>query len=586
MDGETEFAARPGPAAQGLAALLMAALVLVVAVAAFAWLDRTRADVHALQAGIGLAGSTARQVASGDPTRALTEVATRHRGAVASTFSLQDGGVDDFGIARGTTLNGAGADLDLETRKLLSEHGQGLMSAANEVLAKGGAVPAERLRLLLADHRLVVAVPFVRPGSPRQAAGVAGVVMAPRPGGAGGGPLTLALVLLAAGVFVAGARFLPVPTWAAGGLALLVVPAGLALLLPPLAPPTPVSAQVLAGDLLVPHLGAAGHATLSVGGLWLGGVLVALCALLGLLLGPLATVLSALRRDPTPYAYVGPAVLATVLLIFVPFAVGVGLSFVSHESTFVGLDHYVEVVAGFFDDKTDSHFLRTLGHTVLWTVLNVSLHVVFGLALALVLNQPDLKGKGIYRVLLILPWAVPNYITALTWKWMFNTQYGPINSMLGALGLGQVDWLGQSALTNFVANLATNVWLGFPFMMVISLGALQSIPADLYEAASIDGASAWQRFRHVTLPLMRPALFPAIILGTIWTFNAFNIIYLVSGGAPDHRTDILITEAYYIFTVLRRTGLAAAYSVIIFLMLLVYTLVTNRLTRATEAVDR
>ena len=202
------------------------------------------------------------------------------------------------------------------------------------------------------------------------------------------------------------------------------------------------------------------------------------------------------------------------------------------------------------------------------------------------LNRPKLRGRAIYRLLLIVPWAVPSYITALTWKWLFNTQYGPLNAMLATMGIDPVDWLGQSVTTNFVANLATNVWLGFPFMMVISLGALQSIPTELYEAADIDGASAWQKFRHVTLPLLRPALFPAVILGTIWTFNAFNVIYLVSGGGPEHKTDILITEAYYAFAVLRRTGLAAAYSVLIFLLLLGYTLITQRKTRATEAVSK
>jgi arabinogalactan oligomer/maltooligosaccharide transport system permease protein len=113
-----------------------------------------------------------------------------------------------------------------------------------------------------------------------------------------------------------------------------------------------------------------------------------------------------------------------------------------------------------------------------------------------------------------------------------------------------------------------------------------AVRPELYEAANIDGASAWQRFRHITLPLLKPALFPAIIIGTIWTFNAFNVIFLVSGGAPDHGTEILITEAYYLFTVLQRYGLAAAYSVLIFAILLVYTLVTNWLTEATEAIDR
>ena len=137
-------------------------------------------------------------------------------------------------------------------------------------------------------------------------------------------------------------------------------------------------------------------------------------------------------------------------------------------------------------------------------------------------------------------------------------------------------------VNTFIANLTTNTWLGFPFMMVVTLGALQSIPKDLYEAADIDGATRWQRFRRVTLPLLKPALVPAIILGVVWTFNMFNVIYLVSGGGPENETNILITEAYYAFKVLNRYGLAAAYSVLIFLMLLAYGWLQNRITRATE----
>ena len=120
-------------------------------------------------------------------------------------------------------------------------------------------------------------------------------------------------------------------------------------------------------------------------------------------------------------------------------------------------------------------------------------------------------------------------------------------------------------------------------MMVVSLGALQSIPDDVYEAAGVDGASRWQSFWNITLPLLKPALFPAVILGTIWTFNQFNIIYLVSAGAPAGSTDILITEAYrWAFERADRYGLAAAYALLIFFILLVYTLVTNRLSRASE----
>jgi arabinogalactan oligomer / maltooligosaccharide transport system permease protein len=184
--------------------------------------------------------------------------------------------------------------------------------------------------------------------------------------------------------------------------------------------------------------------------------------------------------------------------------------------------------------------------------------------------------KGVFRVLLILPWAIPNYITALLWKGMFNVQFGAVNELLGAFGVEPVSWFA-SFWPAFGANLATNVWLGFPFMMVVTLGALQSIPAELQEAASVDGASAWQRFRFVTAPLLRPALVPAIILGTVWTFNMFNVVWLVSGGEPDGRTDILVSEAYrWAFARGERYGYAAAYALLIFFILFGYTWLTSR----------
>lgn len=298
------------------------------------------------------------------------------------------------------------------------------------------------------------------------------------------------------------------------------------------------------------------------------------------LAGHIMDFLHEFREKPFVYAAISPAMIGMVVLVFIPFFMGMYIAFLDNNYNFIGLTNFKEVL--FPTSTSDTNFYFTFGVTVLWTALNVSLHVTIGLILALILSDHRLREKAIYRVLLVVPWAVPSYITALIWKWMFNTQYGPINAFVKVLGLPAVDWLGRSFLTNFTANLVTNTWLGFPFMMVVSLGALQSIPAQLYEAAEIDGANRWQRFRNVTLPLLKPALFPAIILGTIWTFNMFNVVYLVSGGGPDNKTNILITEAYRSFRVLKNYGLAAAYSLLIFIILLVYSLITNKLTKGTE----
>jgi len=310
-------------------------------------------------------------------------------------------------------------------------------------------------------------------------------------------------------------------------------------------------------------------------------VVVALALLLGIFMLPgLASLIRGLVTLPGVYAYVAPAMLGMTVLVLVPFIMGVGLGFFNMDYEFVGLENFSDIL--FPSATSQTNFYYTLGFTILWTVSNVVLHVSLGLFMAMILNSKRVRFRGLFRVLLIIPWAIPNYVTALIWKWMFTSQIGAINLMMEAVGMTPINWFGPTFWTNFFAVLATNTWLGFPFMMVVSLGALQSIPNELYEAADIDGASRWQKFRNVTLPLLKPALFPAIILGTIWTFNMFNIIYLVTRGQPDNKTNILITEAYRFFAELNQYGVAAAYCVLIFFILLGYTLVTNRITQATE----
>jgi arabinogalactan oligomer/maltooligosaccharide transport system permease protein len=286
-------------------------------------------------------------------------------------------------------------------------------------------------------------------------------------------------------------------------------------------------------------------------------------------------------------SFLAPAAVAMAVLVLVPFALGLIIGFYDHEHgtwTFVGLENFGRILSGdgrAFDDPLNFWFI--LGVTVLWTGANVMFHVVIGTTLALALRQPWLRMRGLFRVLLIVPWAIPNYITALIWKGMFQGEYGAVNSLLEGVGLDGVSWFSQWS-TAFAANVATNTWLGFPFMMVVALGALESIPKELYEAASVDGASAWQRFRHITLPHLRPALGPAVALGSIWTFNMFNVIYLVSAGEPGGATNILVTDAYrWAFERGERYGMAAAYATVIFLVLLLWTVFGTRIVRSKDA---
>lgn len=283
---------------------------------------------------------------------------------------------------------------------------------------------------------------------------------------------------------------------------------------------------------------------------------------------------------------IAPAFLILLAVVFYPFLYNVVISFSNmslrhiKDWTLIGPQQYLKV----FTEPTQPDFYGVFAKTIIWTVVNLTFHVIIGVFLALLLNQKDIRGKPLFRTLLILPWAVPQYIVALTWRGMFNYEYGSINIIITKyLNLPAVEWL-KSPTEAFIACILTNVWLGFPFMMVIALGALQSIPHELYEAADIDGASWWHKFRHITIPLIRPVMVPAITLGTVWTFNNLNIVWLVSNaGEPSDQTHILVSFVYKAAFNLYRYGYAAALSMVIFVILLVFSLTFMKKTRATEA---
>lgn len=274
----------------------------------------------------------------------------------------------------------------------------------------------------------------------------------------------------------------------------------------------------------------------------------------------------------TPFWFILPAALVLFLVVLYPLCYEFYMSFKNitllniQSKAFpnAGLDNYKQIL-------TDSLFYSTLLRTIIWTVINVTCHVVFGLFLAVILNR-KLPGKAIIRVLLILPWAVPQYIAALTWKGMFNVEYGTVNIMLTKFfGQGSaIPWLTDPKWS-FIAAIITNIWLGIPFMMMIALGGLQSIPTELYEAADVDGATSWQKFRTITLPLLKPVMTPAIVLGTVWTFNMVNVIYIITSGSASEEAQILVTLVYKKAFEYYRYGYAAAFSVIIFAILICFS---------------
>ena len=286
------------------------------------------------------------------------------------------------------------------------------------------------------------------------------------------------------------------------------------------------------------------------------------------------------------YAMVIPTVLVLGVLVLFPLVQGVYQSFTDlneanqkseictkvlggaetckpnpNQAEFVGIDNYVNVLTG-----EVGHFWLQFVNTLVWTLACVTFHYGIGLGLAVMLNR-RLKGRSLYRVLLIVPWAVPAFISAFAWRFLFDQRFGLINASLKAVGLDPVAWFDHRWTSLFTA-IVTNIWLGVPFMMVAMLGGLQSIPSDLYEAAEMDGTTPWQRFRHVTLPGLRPVSSTVILLGTIWTFNMFPIIFFVTRGQPAGQTEILVTGAFRAaFEGIRNYSLAATYGVLILSML-------------------
>ena len=280
--------------------------------------------------------------------------------------------------------------------------------------------------------------------------------------------------------------------------------------------------------------------------------------------------------------YIAPAMLALAILTFYPVMYGFWLSFTDADQTHLGEQAFIGLT-NFWDVITASGFIRVTIFTLVWTVVNVSAHIGIGLFLALVLQRADIKGKTAYRTILLLPWAVPSYISVLVWKGMFQPD-GLINDLLGT----DINFLSDPTGAQIVVILV-NIWLGVPFMMMSISGALQALPKDMYEAAEVDGVIGWDAFRYLTLPNLRSALVPLSLLGFIWTFNMFNVIYLMTDGGPNlyfgepGQTDILITYVYDVAFRDGAYGVAAAWSVIIFLMLMAFSWTYMKQTNATEA---
>jgi len=288
-------------------------------------------------------------------------------------------------------------------------------------------------------------------------------------------------------------------------------------------------------------------------------------------------------RMALPIMFLAPAVIGLLILYVYPLLWEFNVSFTKMSiryfvdpgflglnttkgSIFVGFQNYIDVFTKPVLPQTS--FYQLFAQTIIWTAVNVFFHVVLGVLLALMLNR-QIRGRTFYRALIILPWAIPAVASLQIWRTEYNFQYGAVNQILHVFGVAPIPWLSDP-FWNFTAMIITNVWLGVPFMMVITLGALQSISEDYYEAADLDGASSRQSFFGITIPLLRPIMLPAILLGIFLTFNNILVPFFINQNNLT-TSDILVTALFRAAFTYTRYGFAAAFAFVIFGILLVFT---------------
>jgi ABC-type sugar transport system permease subunit len=259
------------------------------------------------------------------------------------------------------------------------------------------------------------------------------------------------------------------------------------------------------------------------------------------------------------YILIAPLIACILILIVYPFIFAIGISFTNrtlgNEGVFVGLDNYINLVRG-------PGFSAAVGNTIVLVTAVQTLKLVFGLGIAALLNQP-VRFRQFWRGLILLPWAMPAFVAYITWKLLFAPQAGAFNYILINAGLvtTHVDFLSTKDLA-MPSVIMASFWRGFPFWVISFLAAMQSVPRELYESAALDGANAWGRFRHVTLPSIRHVILVVTLVSTIWTTNSFEAVWLMTGGGPSNATMTFPLLAYYGLQS-TRIGEAASASVIL-----------------------
>lgn len=288
-----------------------------------------------------------------------------------------------------------------------------------------------------------------------------------------------------------------------------------------------------------------------------------------------------MQNRALPYLLTLPSLLLAAVVIFWPVWDLVQIS--THEVSRFGQLRDFNDFQNFRALAEDPDFLRALIRTGVWTLAVVGGALLVSIPVAMILNS-DFYGRGIARVIIMLPWAVSLTMTAIVWRWALNGESGMLNSALMGLGLidQNIQWLAR-AETAFPMQILIGILVTVPFTTTIFLGGLSSIPDDLYEAAALEGATPLQQFRHITFPLLKPFVNIAIVLNTIYVFNSFPIIWVMTQGGPANSTDILVTHLYKLAFRIGKLGEASAVSLVMFVILLIFTMIYVRLAMRERA---
>ncbi len=274
------------------------------------------------------------------------------------------------------------------------------------------------------------------------------------------------------------------------------------------------------------------------------------------------------------YILLLPAIALIVVFMFSPIVEVFSMAF--HKTDRLGRMTNLVYFSNFVDKFKSKEFWTITGRSFLWTAIGVLTKTIFGLIIALLINI-EFKGRKFARMLFIIPWASSAPISTLLWKWVYHHEFGLLNYSLRSIGiLNPPVWLGQP-VSAFIACLWVDIWVGIPFMALVFLAGMQAIPKDLYEAAHIDGAKFGQSFRHITIPGIKHMILIASLLSSLWTFNDFIVIYILTRGGPAGTTDILISSVYKTAFEWGNFDQAAVMSVVTFFILSAISIVYARI---------